>query len=173
MGFADYNSAFGGGSGGDSSLEAGFRVTVKDPHYDKPIGVSTMRVNPITGLPYVTAFSNLGEAVAYARTRAAAAKPVAKAKKRSGAYFIFNRTDDAVLFRVVRGWLQRPGEQSKAERQEAVMVFEPKGENGWRMRRDLTLWVTDWDEEREKTRMGRGERAMTREERFGPDYDEQ
>lgn len=170
MGFADYDSAFARKS---NSLEAGFRVTAENPHNDKRFGVSTMRVNPITGVPYVTAFSTLGEAVGYARDRAAAAKPAAKAKKRSGAYFVFNRDDDAILLRVVRGWLQRPGEQSKAERQEAVMVFEPKGDKGWRMRRDLTVWVTDWDEEREKARLARGERAMTREERFGPDYDEQ
>jgi hypothetical protein len=124
-------------------------------------GVSTLKVNPMTGEPYVKLFETEAEAVDYARTRAyrggqayfhrpfatkktkadpSAARPNPKART----YFVvqvFDRQISEPVYRVLRGYLggTRVSKQGYVERRAAVMVFNTNG----KLNKSLTIEIEE------------------------------
>lgn len=112
--------------------------------------VTTLRINPIMGMPRMRLFEQESEALAYARARARAMKRPSRSAGKSGAYYILDQqaSEDLlepteygdILYRVVRGTLPQG---------ETILVFSAKGGGKWRMRKDLSIPLIDPEEERE------------------------
>ncbi len=139
-------------------------------------GVSTL--SPAKN-PLVTLFDTETGAIHYARQRALLSG--SRRIKASGRTMYVIKYDDSdppqgtIRYRALRGQRgtrQRPGGGISPDPKEQIMVFTYEGllESGavrWKLDKGLTIDVRSVEEEREKTRLVRGTRRMTTEERYG------
>lgn len=149
---------------------------------DGPWGVSTLKVNPITGEPTITRFTTEADAIDYARTRATqTGSPVRSPAGR--VFYILHWSVDSPVegslrYRVLRGQRgarQRAGaDHNIGERQEQILVFRHGGEVPghedsirWVLAKDLTLDVEDPAAVQEATRLSKGKQRLTRWDREG------
>ncbi len=140
-------------------------------------GVSTLKVNPITGMPTITLFATAGDAIEYARERALRSgppeRPVGATPDRSvkgRVYYVMH--GDNILYRALRGMrgeMKTHRDSIPQRNVEYVMVFEHKGElpNGkprWDMIPGLSKPVPDLEAEYERMRDARGTEKLSRED---------
>jgi len=112
--------------------------------------VTTLRLHPKTRRYRIIRFDTVAKALDYARTRARAAKGLARLVQKSGAYYVVDLFPQGdlihpveglgdVLYRVVRGTLPQG---------EALLVFAARGQGKWKLRRDLSILLEDPEAER-------------------------
>ena len=149
-------------------------------------GVSTLKINPIHGEPYVSLYRSESEALSYARLRALRSGSPRRSEKGRVMYVLHyppgvsaahGIPEGIVKYRVLRGQRgsrQIPGTTTHifGERQEQILVFYyagelPGGKAHWKMARGLTVNVRDLEKEYEEARRAKGFKKLTRWDRTG------